>query len=849
MTFTISDYHSVDGELEKAPPLDAICARCRSLNFLKIFSGPRYGDFDEGYEKPRFDIFIATLAEIRRSAEQCRICFVVAVFHDAKHFDPLESKKCTNGLNEDLEHCILKPYRADALLHLKDESEESDKAIIATSIALVFQVVQKEKSGGVYSLNDRLGSGIRDENYSSTKDASSQDSTLLQREALIETNCEGIKNDAPPKASTLEPLVEEEALVGNVDSQRASSSEGDTYGEQSPPLKLDRHPYSIHNFIFGLTAASHIDHRSALSVSDSLCGSAIDWCSLRVWLEACESGHPNCRPEHRSLSAENNLRIRCIDVRTSELVPLGFQSRYLTLSYVWGAPRNEMVRHAVPSISEDNSMVVIQDLPPTVRDAIEVTKRLGEQYLWVDCVCIDQNDPATVQEQIDIMDQIYENAVLTIITSTIDNAHERIPGLRRKSRLKSSTDILIDGRVMKGLCARSVVGEFFGIWQDRAWTFQEWILSKRCLLFSTNQILFQCQESSGLESFAPSRASTSVKAPILHFWADPRSSPATVSRLPLGTTIWNFQAYAELVRDYSGRSLTYDSDVLHAFTGIMRKLEHSCGMTFVEGLPRNDLLRALLWSPTNKPIGKFRRRARPSWTWSAFDWKSGYECWEIDEMDGPGTASCPRYEKIVGSKAPSCTRAIVSPIHPNEQAPQSVFLVICRSFSWESYPNLCRAIRYRRADVVLLPESKQSLGNRLLISSETRKLLVHRNPPNVDGRRSSYVYPSKDDVLHPQTKKLLDGRHYVSSQPQRHFWRLVVHVGLSGAESFSSHDAILLYEWDISIDDAPSQQRVVAMIIDRLSDGTVERLSLTAICTEDWYTLPLVSEREDLILV
>jgi hypothetical protein len=49
-----------------------------------------------------------------------------------------------------------------------------------------------------------------------------------------------------------------------------------------------------------------------------------------------------------------------------------------------------------------------------IEDVIQVVQCLGQRFLWIDAYCINQNDPAEVQETVTRMDDIYENALLTI---------------------------------------------------------------------------------------------------------------------------------------------------------------------------------------------------------------------------------------------------------------------------------------------------------------------------------------------------------------------------------------------------------------------------------------------------
>jgi Heterokaryon incompatibility protein (HET) len=850
--FDISHYHSLDEVLESAPPRSATCQRCRTLKFLELFSGPRYEDFDQGYEKPEYDVPIATLAEIRKSAYQCRICYIIVAFHDAKH--PAKAD-CTEGASEDLEYCILKPYRTDALLQMNDQSNGSNKESIATSLALFFKVAPRRQPDGVYPASDLPKNTLVKDWLSKARDALLWSAQLFQQDLIAKS-----KIDQVGVNTTVENLAPD-SVVDSADSDNASeggeifSSGSSVHEESRTPVELDRALYSAHHCFFSLTAGFPVETRPTLSLSRSAHGSTVDWSSLRAWLKACEIDHPDCRQDHRNLPVEDGGRMRCIDVRTSQIVSLDFESRYLALSYVWGAPQSEIAGQVVRSIITDDSTVIVQNLPPTVRDAITVTKRLRERYLWVDCVCIDQTDQAAIHEQVGIMDRIYENALLTIITSTSDNAHCEIPGLRRNSRLKSCVETLIDGREMKGVCAGPIAGEFFGQWGRRGWTFQEWLLSRRCLVFSGNQILFRCQESSGLESFVPPKSAPSKgKNSISQFWPDPRSSGTIVSKPPLGSPMWSFQTYAGLVARYTERDLTYDSDALHAFTGIMRKLQSSCGMSFVEGLPETDILRSLLWSTMDvleKGTKYHRRPDLPSWAWSAFRCGSGYRCWEVNGSAERGTASVQRFETVIASGVAKPSKARSKGLESNNTSNKPILVSIGFDPFMIRCPDLYKAIRYRHADVVLPPQTEEFGTTNMMISSEIRKLLIHQNPPRTTTSPIGSIPGSRDDVLHPITKECLAGRNFCrDTEWTFHHGKLFfVIVGMGEKESFSSHDAALLYEWDVVGKDGKWHHLVVAMIIDRLSDGTAERASLTSICGADWYTLPLVSEREDLILV
>jgi hypothetical protein len=100
------------------------------------------------------------------------------------------------------------------------------------------------------------------------------------------------------------------------------------------------------------------------------------------------------------------------------------QCRYIALSYVWGETNDFTLN------SENISSFVkpgglnshfSNDLPRTIRDAIIVTREIGERYLWIDSMCIQQDDIPEKREQIELMDWVYGHATLTIVAA--DAAH------------------------------------------------------------------------------------------------------------------------------------------------------------------------------------------------------------------------------------------------------------------------------------------------------------------------------------------------------------------------------------------------------------------------------------------
>jgi hypothetical protein len=68
-------------------------------------------------------------------------------------------------------------------------------------------------------------------------------------------------------------------------------------------------------------------------------------------------------------------------------------------------------------------------VPKTLTDAILVVRLLEERYLWVDSLCIIQDDEAMKYHQINNMASIFANASITIISRQGDDANYGLRGL------------------------------------------------------------------------------------------------------------------------------------------------------------------------------------------------------------------------------------------------------------------------------------------------------------------------------------------------------------------------------------------------------------------------------------
>jgi hypothetical protein len=99
---------------------------------------------------------------------------------------------------------------------------------------------------------------------------------------------------------------------------------------------------------------------------------------------------------------------------------------YLTLSHCWGKGESgipENIKTKTDTLQEQKARIEVVRLPQTFRDAIEITLRLGFQYLWIDALCIIQDSPEDWAAESRKVGYIYSHAVMNIAASGSSDSH------------------------------------------------------------------------------------------------------------------------------------------------------------------------------------------------------------------------------------------------------------------------------------------------------------------------------------------------------------------------------------------------------------------------------------------
>ncbi|KAI1374078.1 heterokaryon incompatibility protein-domain-containing protein [Hypoxylon crocopeplum] len=267
-------------------------------------------------------------------------------------------------------------------------------------------------------------------------------------------------------------------------------------------------------------------------------------------------------------------------------------------------------------------------LPASIKDSMKVCRRLGYRYMWIDRLCIRQDDDDHKKEQLGQMARIYSQADLVLIIASTDTVDDSIPGISipRLEQIQAR----IDGLYLRYSYGDPEITMRRSAWFSRAWTFQELILAKRRVFITEKLAYMQCGEWFQLENDAKdSRRQRYTQPPDFKYRIMDSESDIMAASLihkgdlsPNTATGYDQKQYFDNIRlTYSRRSLTNPRDIVNAISGVLDFIYGRSGHLFAT--PKTDFDRSLLW--TNLPSnGNGTARARsvdpetaPPWSWTS----------------------------------------------------------------------------------------------------------------------------------------------------------------------------------------------------------------------------------------
>ncbi|OAK93605.1 HET-domain-containing protein [Phaeosphaeriaceae sp. SRC1lsM3a] len=319
----------------------------------------------------------------------------------------------------------------------------------------------------------------------------------------------------------------------------------------------------------------------------------IDWQWLQRWISRCRSKVKTVEQRQLILDQEpRNLRV--IDVIHGCVVPLPPRATYIALSYVWGIHVRDTFRCELVNVSllaQPGSLSAIA-LPQTIVDAMTACLELDERFLWVDRLCIIQDDPE-ISVQLDQMAIIYHHAKFTIVAAEGDGDQHGLSGVGYARPWKHPAVRYNDHFELFDEVPNFHEYLRSRHWNQRAWTYQENEASSNLLYFTDEGLFYISNIGEYGETFA--------------------EGPA-----PSAYTLKPREKYnvAQVIRDYTKRTLTFPNDKLRAISGIFHALH---GDRCFWGMPWLEFELAMLWYQDGKASSQQRNvhNIFPTWSWLA----------------------------------------------------------------------------------------------------------------------------------------------------------------------------------------------------------------------------------------
>ncbi|KAF1926229.1 HET-domain-containing protein [Didymella exigua CBS 183.55] len=406
--------------------------------------------------------------------------------------------------------------------------------------------------------------------------------------------------------------------------------------------------------------------------------------TIQDLLKTCLSSHSKCRQPKSTTLPRRILDVLGDDKKSVRLHDSDFNSaenryeygEYIAFSHIWGVAK-ALPKTTTQTLQSHKKGILWTTLPRALQEAIVLTRALGFKYLWIDALCLVQDDAASKLEESMTMDQIFGNAFLTIAaTSAIDSSkYPLFPAQIQPFKLQATDN---KGSAFK-IYVREQPNHYsfkapfderahmndwelpFNISDDanqdtpllkRAWAFIERLLSRRILHFTKSEMILECREGYHCECgriadpALDSRATDSIKQELARIIAETDRRPSfdgrgdqmngieSVTSQFASTTLTNgaknisqkreeaLQLWSYVITEFTARHLTYDSDRLLAVANIANQLSPALHSGYVAGQWTFSTM-GLLWYPNDstrcrrsKPLAG---RIAPSWSWASVE--------------------------------------------------------------------------------------------------------------------------------------------------------------------------------------------------------------------------------------
>ena len=380
----------------------------------------------------------------------------------------------------------------------------------------------------------------------------------------------------------------------------------------------------------------------------------------RKWVQDCLVNHTPCRLGP-CLLPKRLLNLNFLETSNKVYLYLPSPTQmgvYATISYTWGASgykrlktKNHDPKHPELTEASHRAGIDVGRFPKTLQDAIHIAKRLGFGYLWIDSVCIVQDDENDWAEQSTAMAQIYGGARLNISATSSENSESGIMrcvpqhGIQIGRVIVPKVDQQSESGEFEEECRHIYVGKPLDVLDledkhlaSRGWVFQERLVSAATLHYTDEGLLWECAKGIKLardQGFHRNdwkkQWKTVIDAASVSVSGNQKHDGVNEKEAVLRS--WN-----DWVAAYSERELYDFTDRLHAIAGVAKTLANRFGLTYAAGLWQEHIVEGLMWKRFNrtKTLKRFKGDTTPSWSWASVQGRLEYVDVRLkDSVKGP----------------------------------------------------------------------------------------------------------------------------------------------------------------------------------------------------------------------
>ncbi|KAI0392353.1 HET-domain-containing protein [Xylariaceae sp. FL0594] len=376
---------------------------------------------------------------------------------------------------------------------------------------------------------------------------------------------------------------------------------------------------------------------------------------LRRWLADCDANHPDCQTQKTEVprsgsstptrlidvGSKDSSLVRLVETKDAGLAKLGDRLRYIAVSHPWG-DKNEHHHYSTRSsnIIQHRNGIDVGVLPATFRDAIQVTQELGIRYVWIDALCIIQDEVKDFNNEAQHMETVFSSAYCVIAATRAKGMSSGFLSTRPSRKV-----VKMQRRKEEAFYICEAIDDFQrdvieGMLNQRGWVLQERALARRTIYFADNQTYWECGRGVRCETL------TKMYNNQAAFLGDARF-PKVATESPKGGRI---RLYELLFKQYSRLQFSNAYDRPLAIAGLEQRLWTAFKTTGGYGIIDRFFGLSLLWlrdpeeTPRMVPIqfSESPRRSVPSWSWMAYEGAITYMDppfggvdWENDEILSP----------------------------------------------------------------------------------------------------------------------------------------------------------------------------------------------------------------------